>query len=90
MAQDSDAPERRLTGEAKWRAARDETERRNSEAKRRASEHMTASTNAAVRREQHMAAAERAQLKVLNARIDDARAAAQTAAVSERTPGSEL
>jgi hypothetical protein len=89
MAQDNDAPDRRLTGEAKWRAARDETERRNSEAKRRASEHLMATTNAAVRRELQMAAAERAQLKVLNARID-ARAAAHSAAVSERTPGNEL
>ena len=69
MAQDSDAPERRLTGEAKWKAAREETERRNSEAKRRASEHMTASSNAVVQRERQMAVAERAQLKVLNARI---------------------
>ena len=84
MAQDDEAPERRLTGEAKWRAAREETERRNSEAKRRASEHTTASSNAAVRRELHMAAAERAQLKVLNARID-ARAAAEGGA----TPASD-
>ena len=69
MAQDSDAPERRLTGEAKWKAAREETERRNSEAKRRASEHVTASSNAATQRERQMAVDERAQLKVLNARI---------------------
>ena len=60
MAQDDEVPERRLSGEAAWKAARDATERRNSEAKRRASETTTASAHAAI---------ERAQLKVLNARI---------------------
>lgn len=69
MAQDDEVPERRLSGEAAWKAARDATERRNSEAKRRASETTTASAHAAIERERHMDAAERAQLKVLNARI---------------------
>ncbi|HEX4734787.1 MAG TPA: hypothetical protein VH247_10260 [Thermoleophilaceae bacterium] len=89
MAQDSDAPERRLTGDAAWKAARDETERRNSEAKRRASEQTTATAAAAIQRERHMAAAEREQLKVLNARID-ARTAGHSAAVGGGTPGTDL
>jgi hypothetical protein len=89
MAQDSDAPESRLSGEAAWRAARDATERRNSEAKRRASEQTTASASAAIQRERRLAAAESAQLQVLNARIV-ARAAAHSAAVGGGTPGSDL
>jgi len=89
MTQDSDAPEPRLSGEAAWKAERDATERRNSEAKRRASEQVTASASAAIQREQHLAAAESAQLKVLNARIV-ARAAAHSAAVGGGNPGSNL
>jgi 3-mercaptopyruvate sulfurtransferase SseA len=69
MAQESDAPESRLSGDAAWKADRDATERRNSEAKRRASEHTTASASAAMERERRLAAAESAQLQVLNARI---------------------
>ena len=87
MAQESDAPEVRLRGEAAWRAARDATERRNSEAKRRASEQTTANAVAAVQRERQQAAIERAQLEVLNARID-ARAAARSATVGAGTPDS--
>jgi hypothetical protein len=89
MAQDSDAPESRLSGEAAWKAARDATERRNSEAKRRASEQTTASASAAIQRERHLAAAESAQLKVLNDRID-ARAAAHSVAPGRATPRNDL
>ena len=69
MEQERDAPEPRLSGEAAWRAARDATERRNSEAKRRASAQVTASASAAIERERRLAAVERAQLQVLNERI---------------------
>ncbi len=85
MTQDSDAREPRLSGEAAWKAARDATERRNSEAKRRASERTTASASAAIQREQQLAAVERAQLKVLNARI-----VARAAAAGGGTPRAEL
>lgn len=77
MAQDSDAPQPRLTGEAAWKAARDETERRNADVKRRASEHVTTTAHAAIKRERELAAAERAQLEVLNARIVARTAAGQ-------------
>ena len=69
MAQESDATEPRLSGEAAWKAARDATERRNSEAKRRASAQTTATTSAALDRERRLAAAESAQLQVLNERL---------------------
>jgi hypothetical protein len=88
MAQESDVPESRLSGEAAWKADRDATERRNSEAKRRASEHTTASAGAAIERERRLAAAESAQLQVLNARIV-ARAADRSAGLGGGTASSD-
>ena len=69
MNPDSDASAPRPTGEAAWKADRDATERRNSEARRRASEHVTATAKAALLRERRLADAEREQLEVLNDRI---------------------
>jgi hypothetical protein len=69
MAEATEPAKPRLTGDAAWKAARDETDRRNSEAKRHASELMTASTSALLAREKRLAAAESSQLKELNARI---------------------
>lgn len=69
MTHDSDATEPRPIGEAAWKADRDSTERRNSEAKRRASEYVSASTRAAAVREKRLAAAESAQLELLNERL---------------------
>ena len=69
MAQESNGSESRLSGDAAWKAARDATDRRNADAKRRASEQTTASASAATERERRLAAAESAQLTVLNARI---------------------
>ena len=83
MAQESDATEPRLSGEAAWKAARDATERRNSEAKRRASAQTTATTSAALDRERRLAAAESAQLQVLNEHLR-ARAADRAFARDER------
>ncbi|HYZ29020.1 MAG TPA: hypothetical protein VE570_08205 [Thermoleophilaceae bacterium] len=86
MAQDSDATEPRLSGEAAWKAAREATERRNSEVKRRASEQTTATSSAAVDRERRLAAAESAQLQVLNERLR-ARAADRSVAGDKERPG---
>ena len=69
MADNSDPTEPRPTGAAAWNADRDATERRNFQAKRRASEHVSASSRAAVARERRLAAAESAQLQALNERL---------------------
>ena len=87
MAQDSDATEPRLSGEAAWKAAREATERRNAEAKRRASEQTTASSSAALNRERRLAAAESAQLQVLNERLRERAADRPVAREEEKEQG---
>ena len=69
MSDDTDATEPRPIGEAAWRADRDAVDRRNAQAKQRASEQVSASTRAAAARERDLAAAERVQLQVLNERL---------------------
>ena len=64
----------RVTGDAAWRAHRDELERRNESAKREAHEHVSTQQVAAVARERRLARAEELQLEALNQRIADGRA----------------
>jgi hypothetical protein len=69
MTDDADTIESPLRGEAAWKAARDETERRNAAVKRRAQEHQTTIAVAALERERRLAALESAQLQALNERM---------------------
>jgi hypothetical protein len=66
MTDDAKATESSLRGEAAWRAARDETERRNAAVRRRAQEHKTTIAAAALERERRLAVLESAQLRALN------------------------
>jgi hypothetical protein len=66
MADEGGATEPRVRGEAAWKAARDETERRNAAVKRRAQEHQTSSAAAALERDRRLAVLESAQLQALN------------------------
>jgi hypothetical protein len=65
-----EAPSPRLTGEALWKAERDAVEQRNAAARRRAQEHVSATSLAASTRERSLAKLEAEQLKVLNKRLD--------------------
>ena len=69
MTDDAEAIKSPLRGEAAWKAARDETERRIAAVKRRAQEHKTTTVVAALERERRLAALESAQLRALNEQI---------------------
>ena len=71
MSIDGEAP--RMTGEAAWKAHREDLDRRNAAAKKTAHDHASASDVAAVQRERRLARAEEAQLEALNKRIDAGR-----------------
>jgi hypothetical protein len=64
-----------MTGEAAWKAHRDELDRRNAAAKKTAHEHDSASDLAQVARERRLARAEELQLQALNERIGNDRRA---------------
>jgi len=66
-------------GAAAWQAARDATEQRNAEAKRRAHEHKTTTAAAVAERERGQALAERSELDALNERIIGREAAKRNA-----------
>jgi len=59
-----------LTGDAAWKAHREELERRNAAAKRNAHDQVVRRDAAATGREQRLAQAEALQLQRLNERID--------------------
>src|SRR3954447_18218290 len=65
-----EAPSPRLTGAALWKAERDAVEQRNAAARRRAHEHVSATSLAASSRERSLEKLEAEQLRVLNARLD--------------------
>jgi hypothetical protein len=69
MADESDATAPRPRGEAAWKADRDAIEQRNSQAKRRARERVSARTQLVVTRERRLEAVESTQLQVLNERL---------------------
>lgn len=71
MSSEDERP--RMTGDAAWKAHRDELDRRNAAAKKTAHDHASASDVAALARERRLARAEEAQLVALNKRIDDER-----------------
>lgn len=66
MSDEKDAP--RLTGEAAWKAQRDEVEQHNAAAKQKARER-TSAARALTERERRLAAQEELQLRALNARL---------------------
>lgn len=76
MTDETETTESRLRGAAAWKAARDATEQRNAEAKRRAQAHKATVAATVVKRERYMALAESSELQALNERID-VRAAAR-------------
>ena len=60
---------RRPTGDAAWRAHRDDLDRRNAATRKTAHEHTSATDLTTAARERRLARAEEEQLRKLNARI---------------------
>lgn len=69
MTNETEATESRLRGPAAWKAARDATEQRNADAKRRAHEHVVTHRAAAAERTRSRDLAERVELLALNEQI---------------------
>jgi len=63
----------RLTGDAAWKAHRDELDKRNAAAKKKAADHKSADSLAAAARERRLAKDESTQLDALNERIAEGR-----------------
>jgi hypothetical protein len=76
VTDETEATASSLRGAAAWKAARDATELRNADAKRRAQEHKATTAAAVAEHDRGVARAESSALKVLNERIG-ARAAAR-------------
>jgi hypothetical protein len=89
VTDETEATDSRPRGAAAWKAARDATEQRNAEAKRRAHEHKATTALAAVEHERSVALAESSELRALNERIV-ARAAAREELKHEEQGGRGL